>query len=244
MLRRSAALTLLAAVLLGAGTAVETAGGQRMAIALPDGVPAASVILVPGGTTVEKIDDAGATNAFNNSVLRQRGALLAAGFAIACVEQPGDLRAAIARMRTVARPVFVFATSNGTIIALSNTARLGAAGPDGLVLTSPVTEYARRIGQGIGTINLGAVTAPVLIVYNTNDACRTAPPAGSAALGAKLTASTDVRPEHLTSTAAGTQTSSENALQCSPDSPHGFLGIDDQLAALIVPWLLTHARGR
>jgi hypothetical protein len=98
---------------------VETVNGQTMAIVLPAAAPVASVILVPGGSTM---------------------------------------------------------------------ATLGADGPDGLILTSTVTEFAPPIGMSVADVDVSRLAMPVLFVHNANDACRVSPPAGVAPLAARITA--------------------------------------------------------
>jgi len=84
-------LAACAIALLGASPAVEQLGGTRAAIVLPGGKPAGSVILIPGGTTLQTIEADGSGSNAGNFV--------------------------VARMRGIARPVFFLATSNGTGVA-------------------------------------------------------------------------------------------------------------------------------
>jgi hypothetical protein len=93
-----------------ASTTVERVGHTRAAIVLPDVTPGGSVIIIPGGTTQQTIDADGNGSNSSNFVMRIRSAFVSAGFAIAYLEDPSDLRPIIARMRKVARPVFLLAT--------------------------------------------------------------------------------------------------------------------------------------
>ena len=89
-----------AIALIGAGTpSVEQVGRTRAAIVLPDAPPIGSIILIPGGSTLQKIDAAGTPSSGGNFVMRIRPSLPAAGFAIAYLEDPTDLRPIIVRMR-------------------------------------------------------------------------------------------------------------------------------------------------
>jgi hypothetical protein len=174
--RRSFIVAALSAIaLIGAGTpSVEQIGRTRAAIVLPDTAPIGSIILIPGGSTLQKIDAGGTPSSGGNFVMRIRQSLLTAGFAIAYLEDPTDLRAIIARMRAVKRPVFLLSTSNGTRVAAANAASLGADGPDGIV--------------------------PVLFVHNVNDACFVSPPGGVAGLIARFPKTTDVTRIDVSST--------------------------------------------
>ncbi|HEV8022066.1 MAG TPA: hypothetical protein VGP41_12420 [Candidatus Lustribacter sp.] len=232
-LRVIAALT--AAILLPAAgsTSVEQVGRTRAAIVLPDAAPIGSIILIPGGTTLQRIDAAGNGSNSTNFVMHIRPALLAAGFALAYVENPADERAIVARMRAVKRPVFTLSTSNGTAIAASSAAALGADGPDGIVLTSTVTIPSRLNTSPASTVDVGKITVPVLFVHNTDDGCPWAPWSGIAPLMLRFNKNTDVTRIDVTSTRVISG-------PCDPLAPHGYLGIEDGVAAKIIAWMQAH----
>lgn len=162
--------------------------------------------------------------------MRIRPLLLRDGFALAYVENPEDLRDLIARMRAVKRPVFLLATSNGTAVAARNAAGLGAAGPDGVVLTSTVTRTSRRFPYTAAAADLRKITVPVLFVENTNDTCAFAPPAGVNALMARFPSGADVTRIDVASTLRMGDV-------CEPFSPHGYAGIEVDVTAKIVDWM-------
>jgi hypothetical protein len=232
-LRTLAALCAAFALLGAAGTTVDTIGGTRAAIVMPDASPVGSVILVPGGSTLLRIDAVGGTPS-DNFVIRVRSAFTDAGYAIAYVEDPGDLRPVIARMRRIARPVFLLATSNGTAVAAATTARLGDDGPDGIVLTSTVTITSRRFGYTAASVDLSRIHVPVLFVHNRNDGCSASPPAGIAPLMARFPAGSDVTRSDFSS-----ETTPNDP--CGPLSPHGYLGIEDDVTATILSWMRAHS---
>lgn len=221
-----------ALVLAGAGTSVEQVGRTHAAIVLPDDKPIGSVILVPGGTTLLTIDADGGSDS-GNFVMRIRGAFVRAGYAIAYLEDPGDLRAIIARMRTVARPVFLLGTSNGTGVVAANAAALGADGPDGIVLTSTVTQDSRRFQHSVASVDLGKIAVPVLFVHNTNDGCSTSPPGAVAGLMGRFPKGDSVTRIDVTSPVTGND-------PCGPFSAHGYLGIEDDVTAKILAWMGAH----
>jgi hypothetical protein len=224
-----------AGLLLAAGTpSVEIVGGTRAAIVLPDAPPVGSIVLIPGGTTLQKIDAAGNGSNTGNFVMRIRPALLDAGFALAYLENPADLRAIIARMRSVKRPVFLLSTSNGTAVAAKNAVALGASGPDGIVLTSTVTVPTRLDPSPASTVAVEKIAVPVLFVHNTNDGCPYAPWGGIAPLMARFSKTTDVTRIDVTSTRVASG-------PCDPFAPHGYLGIEDDVAAQIVAWMRAHS---
>lgn len=231
-MKRVAAALALAALLAAGAPQVETVGRTRAAIVLPDGPPAGSAILLPGGTTRLTIDSRGETDS-GNFLLRIRGAFLDAGFAIAYVEDPADLAPLVARMRRIARPVFYIGTSNGTTVAVHSAADLGSRGPDGIVLTSTVTATSKQFPETAATADLRKIGVPVLFVHNRNDDCRSSPPGGLLGLLARL--------PRTTSTARIDVASDRTASDpCGPFSPHGYLGIEDAVAERIVAWMRAH----
>jgi len=225
---------LAAIVLLGAAApTVERIGQVRAAIVLPDAAPIGSIILIPGGSTQQRIDARGGTDVGGNFVMRVRASFVDAGFAIAYLEDPGDLRGAIARMRLIARPVFLLATSRGTTVAARNAAVLGSDGPDGIVLTSTVTESSRRYPDSAADIDFRRVAVPVLFVHNRNDRCSSSPPSGVAPLIARLPKDADV-------TRIDVASDRITGDPCEPFSPHGYLGIESDVVAKIVAWMHEH----
>jgi hypothetical protein len=177
---------------------------------------------------------AGRPSLGGNFVIRVRAEFVAAGYAIAYLEDPRDLRPAVERMRRVARPVFVVSTSNGTIVAARNAAALGADGPDGLVLTSTVTRSSFQTPRSVGDLNLRGLRIPVLFVHNANDGCSVSPPAGIAGVIRALGPTADV-------TRIDDASTELRGSPCEPFSPHGYLGIEDQVVAKIVAWMRAHA---
>jgi len=227
------ALTALIALLGAGSTTVEPVGRTRVAIVLPDAAPIGSVILIPGGTTLQKISADGEGSNGGNFVMRIRPELLAAGFAIAYLEDPTNLGPIVARMRTVKRPVFLLSTSNGTGVAAANAASLGAQGPDGVVLTSTVTQSTRQNAHPASSVDVRKITAPVLFVHNMNDGCFASPPRGIAPLMARFANGADVTRIDVTSPVTGND-------PCEPYSAHGYLGIEDAVTAQIVAWMRAH----
>ena len=180
------------------------------------------MLLVPGGTTLLKLGPKGQTDS-SNFVIRTRSFLLGNGYAIAYMDNPSDLSEALGRLRAIAKPVVIESTSRGTIVAGSNAARLGANGPDLLVLTSPVT-----VGNdSLARVDVHSIMIPSLVVTNDNDRCRVSPPGGAVALAERLGSATIL---HFSS-------SELNGNVCEPLSPHGYLGIEPDVMRQIVNWI-------
>ena len=205
---------------------VALANGHHLVIVRPEAeMPAGVVLLIPGGSTLLTLGANGDTDS-GNFVIRTRRQLLYAGYAIAYMDNPADLSEAIQKLREVGKPVVLLSTSRGTIVAVSNTAHLGAAGPDLLILTSPVTN-----GSGIEPRDLPRVMIPTLVIANTQDTCVASPPARAAQLAMHIKSATYM-------------TFSSNDLRvdpCEPFSPHGYLGIEVDVLGKIVEWIKSHS---
>lgn len=204
---------------------IALAHGRHLVVVRPEVEPPAGVVLlIPGGSTLLTLAPNGDTDS-GNFVIRTRRQLLYAGYAIAYMDNPSDLSEAIQQLRAIGKPVVLLSTSRGTIVATSNTARLGADGPDLLILTSPVTN-----GGGVEDGDLPRVMIPTLVVANTNDSCKVSPPSGAARIATRIKSATYV-------------TFSSNDLRgdpCEALSPHGYLGIEGAVLGKIIEWIRSH----
>jgi len=231
---RAIALLLLSIVLPAAVDVRQTPNG-RIAIVRPAGKPGGSIILVPGGSTEQTISETGRPSSDGNFVMRVRNRFVAAGFAVAYVENPLNLAAPIATMRGIARPVVIVSTSTGTIVAVDNATALGQDGPDGVVLSSTVTMANQQFSRGVTPFDVSRLHAPILFVHNTNDRCRVSP---LEAAQQAASANKDADFVEVTSDLV------PGADQCEPFSPHGFFGIESSVVERIVGWIARHAAAR
>ena len=213
---------------LALATVVALTNGRHLVIVPPDTSPIkGAVLLVPGGSTLLKLGPNGETNS-SNFVIRTRRMLLDAGYAIAYMDNPADLREAIARLRSVARPVVILSTSRGTVVAARNALTLGKDGPDLMVLTSPVTSGASSLAQ----VDVKSIATPTLIVANNNDSCRVSSPGNAATMSLEM--GNRASSAYFSSTA-------QHGDPCEPMSPHGYLGIESDVIGKIVDWIAAHA---
>jgi hypothetical protein len=167
----------------------------------------------------------------NNFVIRTRQQYVSAGFVTAMLDDPSNLNDVIARLRAIARPVFLVSTSRGTIVAVQNAASLGDKGPDGIALTSPITieDQGTVLDFPIERINV-----PVLIVVNSGDMCRFSPPSGAKQIADRLKTS-------LVTEIEVSSSQQRSANPCEAPTPHGYLGIEDDTVGKIITWMKTHA---
>jgi pimeloyl-ACP methyl ester carboxylesterase len=217
----------------------------------PAGQPVASVILLAGGDGVVALTPAGPSRLQGNFLLRTRQRFAAEGLLVAVLDAPSDrtslwnfrttadhaadLRAAIAALREIApAPVWLVGTSMGTLSAASAAARLEQGGPDGIVLTSSVSEISRMSGESIRHVALGNIRVPVLIVHHRHDACRSSPYAWAADAPKGLKGAPA---KELLSYDGGSPPISE---PCEAKSAHGYLGLEAQVVSEIAAWIRAH----
>ena len=212
---------------------VVTLGARQLVIERPAGIPKGSLLLIPGGTTRTTIDAGGITSS-QNFVIRTRALYQQAGYVTAFLDDPGDLRASIERLRALAPPVIAVATSRGTILAARSAAALGKDGPDLLVLSSPVTAASRRNPESTNDVDVRAIVQPTLVVENELDGCAVSPPAGAATLARAI-------PHAQLMTFRSSAATSD---PCEALAPHGYLGIEPQVVSAILTWIAQTAASR
>jgi len=205
-------------------------GEHKLVVEQPARELRGSVLLVPGGATTLAVAPDGSVSS-NNFVIRTRKLWQSAGYVTAYMDDPSDLREALARLRALARPVVLVSTSRGTIVAAQQTLRLGNEGPDLLVLTSPVTSGAGALDAA----SLRRVAIPVLVVANGNDGCPVSTSAGAALLAERLGAR---------GTFVAVRSDASQGDACTGLSPHGFLGIESEVIAKIAAWIEAESPSR
>jgi len=225
----------------------------RVALAGPPAAPAGMLVLLVGGDGHLDLDERACPRALKgNWLVRALPLFHAAGFMTALVDAPSDhhgedglagFRTAEAhaqdigrvivdvraRMKTSAasRPLWLVGTSRGTISAANAASRLitGAAAPDGVVLSSPVTAGARArkawVIQSVFDLPLEAVRMPVLVVGHAEDTCVRTPPA----LMERIAARTEGAREQVVTVSGGPGAQKATGVDaCEGRSPHGYVG--------------------
>jgi pimeloyl-ACP methyl ester carboxylesterase len=217
----------------------------------PPGRPAASVILLAGGDGALALSPTGPTRLQGNFLVRTRRLFAAEGLLVAVLDTPSDrsslwnfrttehhaadLRAAIAALRELAAvPVWLVGNSMGTLSAASAAARLHQGGPDGVVLTSTVSETSRTSGESVRHVALADIRVPVLIVHHRHDACRASPYAWAVYMPRALKRAP--AKEVLTFEGGAPPISDP----CEAKSAHGYLGLEPEVVSAIAAWIRTH----
>jgi len=216
--------------------------------------PIGSVILLAGGPGVLNIDEQGRIlQLANNHLVRTRAAYVRAGYAVFVPDIASDLKSTgryrfspahaadlaslVATARSVAGPVWVIATSRGSISATTLFTQQGATQPDGLVISSG-TLMNQNGPAAADTGDLGRIRVPVLLLRHRDDSCRVSPPADADRFKALLVGAPKV--DIVTMTGGGP--SDPRADPCEASHYHGFIGIDDQVVAATVTWMKANAR--
>jgi alpha/beta superfamily hydrolase len=198
----------------------------------------ASVVLLPGGNGVLSQNN-------RNFLLRVRDEFVERGLSIAVPNVPSDhsygldlgfrasaehaqdLAAVIDFLRNASPgPVWLVGTSNGTVSATNAGARLGPSRVEGLVLTSTVWAHGDFSG-------LAKIFVPTLVVHNRSDGCRWSPYSG-VSYGLGLLSNAPAK--ELISVQGGRSEGDA----CGAMSPHGYLGIEDQVVPAIIQWIKRH----
>lgn len=219
----------------------------RYALVVPPSAKAA-LVLLPGGGGHLDLDDQGCPRKLKgNSLVRSQALFHAQGFATALVDAPSDhagedglggfraqaahaedLGKVIADVRArVKGRVWLVGTSRGTISASNAASRL--ADVDGVVLTSPVTFGTARgrkawTAQTVHDNRIEDIRAPLLVISHSRDECFRSPPAGARGIADRYKG-----PRSQVAVISGGASGKGDT--CEGLSPHGFAGMEAEVAA-------------
>jgi hypothetical protein len=221
-------------------------------VVTPASAPSHAVILLAGSNGKLGLTSTGmAPGAAQNFVVRTRQAYAAAGFAAAVPDTPSDhpqgttgqfrssqadaldMQALVAWLKGQwSVPVWMVATSRGTISAANAAARSKTDAPDGVVLTSCVTVDPGDAGQdSLANVDLAAIRAPVEAIDHRQDGCPASPFANAQAMAT-------ARGWPFVPVDGGVE--APDADPCGPLSHHGFDGLDAQVVADVVAFVTQH----
>lgn len=218
----------------------------RVWLGRPAGAPRRVVMLLAGGSGRLGLSARGIGPGAEDGLLaRTRDRFLAAGFVVALVDAPSDRPEGLEGFRTSAEhaadlgaiaawlratdpvPLWMIGVSRGSISAANAAARLGAAGPDGLVLLSPVTAGRH---ERLADVRVETISVPTLVVSHRGDGCSASPPAGARALIRRLAGAPGSR-----ALAVGPRARApREADPCDALTRHGYLGIESEVVDQVV----------
>ena len=218
----------------------------------PERTPVASLIIFAGGDGNLAMTADGIGQLQGNFLVRTRTRWVREGFLVAILDQPSDrksglwnfrttsdhaedVKQAIAAMRELARvPVWLIGTSMGSLSAANAAARLTEGGPDGVVLTSSVTETSKLSYETTRHAGLGDIRVPTLVVHHKDDTCRSSPYSGAEDI---LKALKRAPVKELIAFEGGSPAISA---PCEAKAPHGYLGIEAKVVSAIGAWIRAH----
>ena len=222
---------------------------QRVLILAPPH-PRAAIVMLPGGSGDVGIEGDGDIRHDNNFVVRSRGLWTARGYAVLIPDtiDRANLRGQrsgpqyaqlVSDLIAYARsgiappallPVFLLGTSQGSIAAMNGAAHADAGSLAGVVLTESVSVMGGS-RETVFSASPEKVRIPALIVANTDDRCRVAPPGMAPRIAAAMTNSASVEVK----TVSGGTTKSQT--DCGSRTPHGYYGIEARVVDLIARWM-------
>lgn len=229
---------------------IPSRGSVVRALELLPEKPVASVILFAGGNGDLGLtaDGLGTSLSFNQLVRSRFGYrdeslatlvpdlasdLKGSGSARESAKHAQDIGALVKHMRAIATPVVVVGTSRGSLSVANAVANLGGdERPDAMVLTSAFLMGGGDSAQHIARKQAQRLAVPTLVIAHRDDQCRFTSPHQVEPFRRWLSAA---EPKVRTIILEGGQPGGGNP--CEANSPHGFLGLDDQVVAAIAQWI-------
>ncbi|MBN9005634.1 MAG: alpha/beta hydrolase [Rhizobiales bacterium] len=225
---------------------VAGAGTQRVLYVSPSH-PRATLVMLPGGAGDVGIARDGSVAHGHNFLVRSRDLWVARGFAVLipdALDGTKNLRglrstpeygAVVTALVKAARaqataPVFLMGTSQGSIAAVNGAAHLRGGEIAAVVLTESVS----RLGGSHETVfsaHPDRINVPVLIVANSDDRCKVAPPQDAPKIAAAMTGAPLVK---VLDVSGGVMHGSNT---CGSLSPHGYDGIESHVVDAVAAWL-------
>jgi len=221
-------------------------GGQQHVLYVAPPQPRATLVMFPGGDGDIGLDADGNPRHADNFAVRSRDLWVAAGFAVLIPDtfNGRNLRglrsspayaALIGALVETAHaqapgPVFLFGTSQGAIAAMNGAAHLRHGEIAGVVLSEAVSVPGGS-HETVFDAHPAQVNVPALVIANSDDRCRVAPPQEAANIAAAMTTahSATVLP-----VSGGDQRSSRD---CGSLSPHGYYGIETSVVSAVASWI-------
>jgi pimeloyl-ACP methyl ester carboxylesterase len=205
---------------------------------------AATVVLLPGNIGDIELKDDVPTH--DNFLVRSRDLFAARGFNVAVVNRPSDkeleyefrispehmqdLRRVVGTMKIDSGvPVWLVATSRGTVSAAAATIAFGNGELAGLVLTSSVTSL-KRMGA-VPAQKLEAIRIPVLVIHHQKDACAVTVPRDVPRI---MNGLKNAPVKKLIMVDGGANAAGD---PCGNQHWHGYVGMEKEAVDIIADWI-------
>ena len=219
--------------------------------------PKAVVILFAGGSGTIRVQHDRSIRRAGNFLVASRKKFAKQGLVVVVIDAPSDQTEGGSEMefdfretREHARdiglivtalrksydlPVWLIGTSRGSTSVANAGIRLqkeGLGRPDGIVLTSAISEYNRK-GGNLLDMNLSAIRVPTLVVHHVKDGCHVTPYYGVSRIMDGLTGAGTTE----LITIKGGKTKGD---LCGPKSHHGYLGQRGKIVKKLAQWIKNH----
>ena len=223
------------------------AGVQSSYWWMPHDAPSATVLLMSGGAGGMGFRDG--QPASRNFLIRSRGEFALAGFNVALLGNPSDMRqlnpdlrsspdhvqdiaAVVAQLRQRSpAPVWLVGTSQGSISATAAALSLGAE-VAGVVLSSSYTVVHRPYRSAVTELPLEKLAVPVLVHQHQADGCPVTPAWAARAMLKRFRSAPVTR--YVEVTGGGDPLGSV----CEGLHHHGYIGMEAQVVREMAQWIL------
>jgi hypothetical protein len=203
------------------------------------------VVMFPGGTGEIDIEKSGRVKNAKNFVVRSEDLWLDRGYGIVLVDaldhqsmrgqrSSAEYAAVTKKIIEFAHsqanvPVWVLGTSQGSIAAMNAASHAGRTQLAGLILTESVS-IPGGSHETVFDAHPDDVRVPALVVANTDDRCKVAPPS----MAQSIAQSIRHAPSMVLAVSGGTQRTQDD---CGSLTPHGYYGIEEKVVDGIVDWM-------
>jgi hypothetical protein len=203
------------------------------------------IVMFPGDTGEIDIEKSGRVKNAKNFVVRSDDLWLDRGYGIVLVDaldhQSMRGQRSSAEYAEVTKeiiefahrqanvPVWVLGTSQGSIAAMNAAAHAGGTQLSGMILTESVSILGGS-HETVFDAHPGDVRVPSLVVANTDDRCKVAPPS----MAQSIAQSIRHAPTTVLTVSGGTQRTQDD---CGSLTPHGYYGIEEKVVDGIVGWM-------
>jgi len=208
----------------------------------------AAAMLFAGGDGIIDVDVKNKTVGSSNFLVRSRGLFAKFGVLTITPDVPSDMDGGIKNDRgnsdyradinflikeiqkATDKPIWLIGTSRGSITVSYHAAALNV---QGIVLTATVTTGNHDTVFGG---DLEGIKVPALVVHHENDQCWVSPAHGTKEIIQALSSAPKKQTLIFQKGKAG------DSEDCGPISPHGFLGIENQVVSEITNWMFKSVK--
>ena len=226
---------------------IKTRPGVTVELARRDAkIPAALVLMLPGGQGHLNLDGRGPTAQFYRP-------LMANGLSVVIMDAPSnmsnglsprdceknehleDLKSVIAHLRKITSlPIWAWGISRGAL-SVGHVAVNEIAGVSGFVfLSSPVRLPSHAGVTGVADMALDRIKPPVLAIGHEDDECRGTPPSGAGRIARGASNSKNARSKVI----SGGSTFGGHI--CGPETAHTFNGVENSVAREIAAFIRSN----